>query len=40
MVVTGLYPFNSIKQEFAIVFGTVIAACFAIYIMVILKEIK
>jgi hypothetical protein len=32
LVVTGLYPTDSLQQTFAIVAGTVIAAIFAIYI--------
>ena len=32
MVVAGLYPIDSPKQTFAIIFGTAIAAIFAIYI--------
>jgi hypothetical protein len=32
MVVTGLYPVESLKQTLAIIFGTSIVAAFAVYI--------
>ena len=32
LVATGLYPLNSLEQIIGIIFGTVIAAIFAIYI--------
>ncbi len=38
MVVTGLYPLSSFMQTFAIVVGTAIAAFFAIYIGLKLKD--
>ena len=32
LVATGLYPTDSLKQTFAIIAGTAIAAIFAVYI--------
>jgi uncharacterized membrane protein (UPF0136 family) len=38
MVAARLYPLNSFRQTFAIVVGTAIAACFAVYIGMKLKH--
>ena len=40
MVLTGLYPLDSLKQTFAILMGTAIAVFFAIYIGVKLKSFR
>ncbi len=40
MVVTGLYPLGSFRQDFGIVAGTIIAAFFAVYIALRLKYFR
>jgi hypothetical protein len=40
MVAFGLYPVNSFRQSFSIVVGTVIAACFVVYIGLKLKSFR
>ncbi len=40
MVVTGLYPLGSFRQDFGIVAGTIIAAFFAVYIALRLKSFR
>jgi hypothetical protein len=40
MVITGLYPVNSLRQVIAIIIGTGIAAFFGIYVGTKLKYFK
>ncbi len=40
LVITGLYPINSFRQGFGIVAGTVIAAIFALYILLNYKSFQ
>jgi hypothetical protein len=40
MVLFGLYPMDSFRQVFGIVAGTVIAACFAVYVGLKLKSFR